>query len=444
MKIKEVPIEYIKIDDKIKGIRDKQNEEAIGRYMERYDSGTTKPIKVKEIDRKNYLLIDGHHRIEAKKRLKDRKIDCEIVEIKDKDVYSKAVEFNQEHGITLTKIEEERVLINLFEEGRTQEEISKVFKVSQQTISKRINSNKSLVLQLSSKIKLSTTNELLGGKMGKDVAKLYNISRGRVSQIWGDFCNGLIKDFETGSTKEEILKYHIEEGINLTEDKLNEIIKGDYNKIIFGDCLQELPKLKDNSIDCVIIDPPYGIGFQSNYRNEKLDKIKNDNGRAFNLLDKSLELAKTKMKKDSHIYIFTSWKVLDRVKPIVEKHFNLKNCIIWQKNNWTAGDLEGNYAEVYELILFATQGKRKLQCDKRPLNIISCDITNNKYHPTEKPIDLIKELINNSTQEKDLILDFFAGAGATLLAAKEKARKWIGIESKKEFVDVIHKRMVDK
>ena len=301
MAIKEIPIEYIETDEKIVSIRNSQSEEAIGRYMEKYESGTSKPIKVKEIDRQHYILIDGHHRVEAKKRLKKRKIEAEIIDVSEKDIYSKAVEENVEHGVSLTNDEEEKILINLFKEGKTQEQIAKVFHVGQPAIAMRIKRNPLLKKSLSDKICISTVNELLSGKAQKEVACILQDTLGkgtqqRVSQIWGDFINEVIQSYETGLIKEEIIKIQNEKNINLTLEKLNELIEEDLNKIIHGDCLREILNIKDDSIDCVIIDPPYGINFQSNYKKEKFDRIKSDDKNSFNLLDNSLEKVKPKMK----------------------------------------------------------------------------------------------------------------------------------------------------
>ena len=200
--------------------------------------------------------------------------------------------------------------------------------------------------------------------------------------------------------------------------------------------------LKDSSVSCLIIDSPYGINFQSNHRTAKHDRIINDKEEAFNLLDKSLEKVKPKMLKDSHIYIFTSWKVLEFVKPIVEKYFQVKNILIWNKNNWSMGDLEGNYAEKYEMVIFATQGNRKLLGDKRPVNVLDFDRTANTLHPTEKPVDLLKELIINSTREGELVLDYFAGSGSTLKASKDLNRKFIGIEQSPDYIKQIKRRLI--
>ena len=78
--------------------------------MEKYESGTSKSILVKEIDRQHFILIDGHHRLEALKRLKAEKIEVEVIDISDKEIYSKAVESNQGHGVPLTPKEQENIL----------------------------------------------------------------------------------------------------------------------------------------------------------------------------------------------------------------------------------------------------------------------------------------------------------------------------------------------
>ena len=377
---------------------------------------------------------------QAMKRLKKRKIDAEIIDVSDKDIYSKAVEENVEHGVSLTNEEEENILINLFEEGKTQEQIAKVFHVGRTAIAMRIKRNPKLVKSMSDKINISTVNELLLEKKQGEIANNYDITQGRVSQIWGDFKSEIETLYQSGNTKEEIIEIQNEKNINLTAEKINELIEEDLNKIIHGDCLKEIPKIEDGSIDCVIIDPPYGIDFQSNYKKEKFDKIKSDDKDSFSLLDNSLEKVKPKMKKDSHIYIFTSWKVFDKIKPIVEKHFEIKNCLIWNKEDRGMGDLNGNYAESYEMIIFATQGKRKLVGDSRPVNVLDFERTTNTNHPTEKPVELLKELIKNSTVEGELVLDYFAGSGSTMIATKELNRKAVAIEIKKEYVDIIKSR----
>ena len=229
------------------------------------------------------------------------------------------------------------------------------------------------------------------------------------------------------------------------KEKLKEDTKNINSKdigLIEGDCLEKIPTIENESISCLIIDPPYGIDFQSNYKLAKHKKIENDQEEAFELLDKSLNLVKPKMKKDSHLYIFTSWKVIDKVKPIIEKYFNIKNILIWNKNNWSMGDLDGNYAEKYEMIIFATQGDRKLLGDNRPVNVLDYERTSNLLHPTQKPLPLLKELIKNSTVEGEIILDYFAGSGTTLKAAKDINRNYIGIEKELDYINIIKSLLI--
>ncbi len=426
--IKIIPINYIEIDEKIDEIR-KLDEVMVGRYIEKYESGTSKPILVKRIGRDKYILVDGKHRLKACKNLKRNKIDCELFD--GDDIYSKAVEMNQEHGIPLTKEEEETVLINLFEMGKTQEEIAKIFHIGQSAIAMRIKRNPMLTKSLCDKTNISSVNEIINGKKHEEVANIYGLSRSRITQIWNDWLNELTNNYNNGSTKQEIVEQESEKGIKLTLEKLNELIEEDYNKLIIGDCLKEIPKLNNEIIDCLIIDPPYGQDYQSHHRNNKFKKIKYDNQKAFDLLDNSLKLIKPKLNKNSHIYIFTSWKVIEKVKPIIEKYFDIKNCLVWDKVNPGMGDtVGGNYGEQYELIIFAKQGNKKLVVDKRPINILSFrKVTEGLMkHPTQKPIELIKELINNSTKENELVVDYFAGSCSTLTAAKELNRRWLGIE----------------
>lgn len=231
-----------------------------------------------------------------------------------------------------------------------------------------------------------------------------------------------------------------EKKIEKLKEEVKEVESEELN-LFEGDCLTELGNIDYNSVACLIIDPPYGIDYQSNYKLAKHDKIDSDTSDAFKLLDKSLKVVKPKMKKDSHVYIFTTWKVYEKVKPIVEKYFEVKNCLIWNKNNWSMGDLNGNYAEKYEMIIFATQGNRRLLGEKRPVNVLDFERTNNSNHPTEKPVELLKELIKNSTVEGEVVLDYFAGSGSTMVAAKELNRVPYGIEKDKNYIDVIKGRL---
>lgn len=104
------------------------------------------------------------------------------------------------------------------------------------------------------------------------------------------------------------------------------------------------------------------------------------------------------------------------------------------------GDLYGDYAPKYEMILFCSNGNKKLN-GGRDSNIIKANKTGNNLHPTEKPVDLMEYFIHKSSKENEIILDTFAGSGSTLVGAKNTRRNFIGFEIDKDYCKIIDKRL---
>ena len=211
-------------------------------------------------------------------------------------------------------------------------------------------------------------------------------------------------------------------------------------KLYNGDCLEVMDKLIEEGVkvDCILTDPPYGINFKSNYRKEKYSYIENDNNLDFikNYFSRCYAL----LKEDTHIYCFCSWHNIDKFKMEFEKYFKLKNIIVWEKNNTSMGDLKGSYAPKHEFILYGHKGRR-LRNGFRYADIIKANRTNNKLHPTQKPIDLLEIFIKQSTNENEIVLDCFMGSGSTGVACVNTGRKFIGIELDKNYFDIASKRI---
>jgi site-specific DNA-methyltransferase (adenine-specific) len=197
------------------------------------------------------------------------------------------------------------------------------------------------------------------------------------------------------------------------------------NKIYLGDSLEIIKSIDDSSIDLVVTDPPYGMSFRSNHRKERYDPIMNDDAVVWNTVIIS-ELYRV-MKPDTHLYWFCSFHNIDIFKQELEKKFDIKNLLIWEKNNTGMGDLTGSYAPKYEMIIFAQKG-RKLLNGRRDPDILHYDRTGNKNHPTEKPVDLLEFLIGKSSSEGELVLDPFSGSGSTAVACKNTNRNYLGME----------------
>ena len=96
------------------------------------------------------------------------------------------------------------------------------------------------------------------------------------------------------------------------------------------------------------------------------------------------------------------------------------------------GDLEGDYAPKYEMVLFCSNGQKKLK-GGRDSNILKADRTGNVNHPTEKPLNLIQYFINKSSNIGDLVLDTFGGSCVTAIASKQLQRNCICFEIEESY-----------
>jgi site-specific DNA-methyltransferase (adenine-specific) len=197
------------------------------------------------------------------------------------------------------------------------------------------------------------------------------------------------------------------------------------NKIYNEDCLIGMKDIEDKSIQMMLTDIPYGMSFQSGRRKEKHLKIQNDDN--IDWFHQWIKEVDRVMEDDAHLYIFCSHHKVDFFKSEIQKYRKVKNILIWEKNNHGSGDLLGDYAPKYEMVLFCSNGNKKLN-GGRDSNIIKANRTQNKYHGTEKPVDLMEYFIHKSSEENDIILDTFAGSGATLIGAKNTKRNYIGFE----------------
>ena len=196
------------------------------------------------------------------------------------------------------------------------------------------------------------------------------------------------------------------------------------NKIYNMDCLEGMKQMKDNSVDLVITDPPYGISFQSNYRKEKHLEIIGDDKLPIEIINECFRVAK------KAVYIFCRWdNIYELPKP--------RSIIAWVKNNWSMGDLNHEHGRQWEAICFYPQDEHEFI--KRIPDVIKCNRTGNELHPTQKPVKLIREIIK--ANKGQIILDPFIGSGTTALACKQLNRDFIGFELEKKYFDIAINRL---
>jgi len=231
---------------------------------------------------------------------------------------------------------------------------------------------------------------------------------------------------------------------------MNEFI----NQIFNEDCLTLLKRLPDNSVDLILTDPPYGIDYKNNRRgkNGKIkteDGILNDGKNNTVFLGEVIKESFRVLKDGRHIYWFGRFDALyKQAFKFEESNFVIKNELVWLKNNHGTGDLLYSYAPKHESILYAVKKQKKsskvfklqkIGNTTRHNNILEYSKVTKKnlIHDHQKPIELLKFLIEKSSIEGEVVLDVFAGSGSTLLAAKETGRNYIGCELDKFYYDKI-------
>lgn len=200
-----------------------------------------------------------------------------------------------------------------------------------------------------------------------------------------------------------------------------------------GDCLDVLKNIPDGSVDLVLTDPPYLCDYSRHDSKSRFSKkIANDENNFANedMIKKYLQECYRIMKDNTAIYCFCNYKKIDFFKQQIETAgFNLKNIIIWDKQRNGMGDLSTTFGYSYEFIIFASKGQPKIR-GKRISDVWQFARVKPKEqeHQNQKPVDLLIQAIEKSSDENAVVFDGFMGSGSTGVACAETNRKFIGIE----------------
>lgn len=206
-----------------------------------------------------------------------------------------------------------------------------------------------------------------------------------------------------------------------------------------GDCLEIMNEIPEKSVDLILTDCPYGFGYQSNMKKNKDLPMFYDRNTSW--LNEWLYKANKILKDDGHLYMFAPVQKIDEFKQKIENFFIIKNIIVWDKKGFGMGDLYGQYAPSYEFIIFAVKEQGKKLNGKRERDLLSFNKCKPELHPTQKPVELLKYLIEKSSNENDTVLDPFMGSGSTGVAAKELNRNFIGIELDEKYFNIAKERI---
>ena len=209
-------------------------------------------------------------------------------------------------------------------------------------------------------------------------------------------------------------------------------------KIINGNAIEFMKTLEDESVDLIVTDPPYKVTARGNAGNSggMMQSKLSMKGKIFKHNDiKPIEYLPEfyrLLKDGSHCYVMTNHVNLqEMLNTATECGFHFIKSLIWNKGNKIMGQF---YMSQFEYILFFRKGKGKKINKCGTADILNVPNKKTKgedgknIHDTEKPVELMKILIENSSQEGELVLDPFAGVGTVGVACKELNRDYICIE----------------
>lgn len=212
--------------------------------------------------------------------------------------------------------------------------------------------------------------------------------------------------------------------------------------LYLGDCRDILPTLP--RVDAIVMDPPYSSGgFQEagksggsiGSRSDEVIALDNLSSRGFQRLMREV-LANVRGTDEA--YVFTDWKMWTYTSDALEDAgFRVRNMLVWDKMQMGMGLPWRNQ---HELIAFGKKLPAKNITGKHG-NVLGVPRSGNVNHPTEKPVGIMRVLLENSAAQT--VLDPFMGSGTTGVAAVSLLRDFIGIEMEPRFFDIACKRIED-
>lgn len=211
--------------------------------------------------------------------------------------------------------------------------------------------------------------------------------------------------------------------------------------LYLGDCREVAPQLARGSVDLMVTDPPYGIAFKGRAHN--FATMDGDTDPTW--VPDAIATCLRALRGNRHLYVFGRWDL--SALPVTEP------CeLVWDKGHAGIGQ-NGAWSRSHELITFTTftpsrsnreRGDGRLAVRMRRASVLRVPRLNsrqNSRHPTEKPVLLLRQLIESSSVIGETVFDPFAGSGSTLEAAIVEGRQAVGIEVDERYAEVAAQRL---
>jgi len=243
------------------------------------------------------------------------------------------------------------------------------------------------------------------------------------------------------------------------------------NRLINGNCLQELKKIPDETFDLIFADPPYNLQLKKelirpdsskvNAVNDKWDQF--ENFKKYDDFTKSwLNECKRVLKKNGAIWVIGSYHNIFRVGTAIQNlGFWILNDVIWNKKNPMPNFKGTRFTNAHETLIWASKSeKSKYTFNYQSLKCLNDDLqmrsnwelpicsgserlkkNGKKVHSTQKPEALLHRILLATSNKNDFILDPFLGSGTTATVAKKLSRNYYGIEKEKIYFKAAKQRL---
>jgi len=227
------------------------------------------------------------------------------------------------------------------------------------------------------------------------------------------------------------------------------------NKLYFGDALDILKIIPNNSINLILTDPPYFISRKTNFKsndinsNKKYNKLSMEFGEWDNCIIDFKPIFKEYyrvLKPGGTIIFFYDIFKMESIKNIAEElKFKQPRIGFWNKTNTVPINSKINYlSNSREYFISFVKNKKNVFNSKYDKGVYDYPIVGGKEklkHTTQKPVKLFIDLINVHTNPGDVVLDTFGGSGTTAIASISTNRNYILIEKNKTYFDLSQNRI---
>ena len=244
------------------------------------------------------------------------------------------------------------------------------------------------------------------------------------------------------------------------------------DQILMGDCIAEMARLPDKSVDMIFADPPYNLQLGGDLirpEGGKVDACDDDWDKFDSLATYDdftrewLAEARRILKDDGTIWVIGSYHNIYRVGSLLQDaDFWILNDIVWRKSNPMPNFRGTRFTNAHETLLWcAKDEKARYTFNYRAMKALNDDLQmrsdwvlpicsggervkdewGEKAHPTQKPEALLYRILLACTKPGDVVLDPFFGTGTTGAVARRLGRKWIGIERERAYVKVATARI---